>query len=396
MNDQDQRQFNGPLHGLKVIDLTRMLPGPFGTMMLADLGADVTVVEQPSGPALGPRRTNFYIDRNKRSLALNLKDERALKILYQLVEKTDVFIEGFRPGVTTRLGIDYAKLKELNPAIIYCSVSGYGQDGPYRLRAGHDINYEAAAGLLHLNGSNQSGPSIFATQVADIAGGGMMAAFSILAALYHRNRTGCGQHIDVSMTEGALALNPIAFLEYSNTGRPPGPKAYRNLGATPCYNIYRTRDGKYISIGALEPKFWATLCRLLKREDMIARQNDTDEAAIDEMRRIFASHTRAHWDELLDKEEVCYAPILDLAETCQNPQITHRQIIKEVTWPDGSRGVQVGVVPRFSQTPGTLRRPPSRPGEHSHEILGELGLDGQAISDLEQDGVIKGEDKGEK
>lgn len=389
MAEQKTMSSTGPLQGLKVIDLTRMLPGPFGTMMLADLGAEVVVVEQPSGPALGPRRKNFYIDRNKRSLALNLKDERALEILYRLVKDADIFVEGFRPGVTERLGIDYPKLKALNPGIIYCSMSGYGQDGPYKLRAGHDINYVAAAGLLHLNGRKDSGPVIFATQLADIAGGGMISAFSILAALYCRSRTGQGQYIDVSMTDGALSLNPIAFLEYSNTGKPPGAQAYRNLGATPCYNIYRTKDDQYISIGALEPKFWANLCRLLGRADLIERQNDTDQATIDEVRKIFAGKTRQEWDRLLDDQEVCYAAILDLAETCQNSQLVHRQMIQEVILPDGSRSRQVGVVPKFSLTPGTLRRPPSRPGQHSYEILKELGMDSKTIADLEKEGVVK-------
>jgi len=387
---EEQEQPHGPLGGLKVIDLTRMLPGPFGTMLLADLGADVTVVEQPSGPALGPRRKDFYIDRNKRSLALNLKDERAREILYQLTSGADVFVEGFRPGVTQRLGIDYPRLKELNPRLIYCSVSGYGQDGPYRLRAGHDINYVAAAGLLHLNAGKESGPVVPATQIADLAGGGLLAAFSIMAALFYRERTGQGQQIDVSMTDAALALNPIAFFEYFTSGRPPGPQGYRNLGATPCYNVYRTKDDRYVSIGALEQKFWANLCRLLGREDLIERQNDTGEETIEEMRKIFARKTRAEWDRLLDTEEVCYAAVLDQDEVCRSTQVAHRKMIQEKTWPDGRTSRQVGVVPRFSLTPGTLRRPPSRPGQHSHEILKELGMDQAAIVSLEKEGVVKG------
>ena len=390
MEDQDKRQTDGPLQGLKVIDMTRMLPGPFGTMMLADLGADVTVVEHPSGPALGPRRKNFYIDRNKRSLALNLKDQRALEILYKLVKDADVFVEGFRPGVTERLGIDYKSLTKVNQCIIYCAMSGYGQDGPYKLRAGHDINYVATAGLLHLNGRKDSGPVIFATQLADIAGGGMIAAYSILAALYYRARTGKGQYIDVSMTDGALALNPLAFLEYSNSGKPPEPQGYRNLGATPCYNVYRTKDGQYVSLGALEPKFWSNLCRLIGREDLLEKQNNTDDTTIEDVRQVFADKTRAEWDQLLNHEEVCYAPILDLAETFKNPQVVHRQMVDEATWADGSRGKQAGVVPKFSLTPGSLRRPPSRPGQHSYEILRELGLDSDTIAELEADGVVKG------
>jgi crotonobetainyl-CoA:carnitine CoA-transferase CaiB-like acyl-CoA transferase len=389
MNERNWQKPVGPLEGLKVVDLTRMLPGPFGTMLMADLGAEVIVVEQPSGPALGPRRKNFYVDRNKRSLALNLKDERARKILYRLVADADVFVEGFRPGVTERLKIDYPTLQKINPGLIYCSISGYGQDGPDRLRAGHDLNFAATAGLLHLNGRKDTGPVIFATQISDIAGGGMLSAFSIMAALYHRQRSGNGQHIDVSMTDGALALNPLAFLEYSNTGSAPVRQGYRNLGATPCYNIYRTKDEQYITIGALEPKFWATLCRLLDREDLIDRQNDTSGETAKTLQSIFATRTRAEWDRLLDDKEVCYAPVLDLEAVCNNRQFIHREMIHEEIGADGTRSVQAGVVPRFSLTPGTLRRPPSRPGQHSREILNEQGLDRTTIDNLEKEGVVK-------
>jgi crotonobetainyl-CoA:carnitine CoA-transferase CaiB-like acyl-CoA transferase len=338
---------------------------------------------------LGPRRKNFYVDRNKRSLALNLKDERARKILYRLVADADVFVEGFRPGVTERLKIDYPTLQKINPGLIYCSISGYGQDGPDRLRAGHDLNFAATAGLLHLNGRKDTGPVIFATQISDIAGGGMLSAFSIMAALYHRQRSGNGQHIDVSMTDGALALNPLAFLEYSNTGSAPVRQGYRNLGATPCYNIYRTKDEQYITIGALEPKFWATLCRLLDREDLIDRQNDTSGETAKTLQSIFATRTRAEWDRLLDDKEVCYAPVLDLEAVCNNRQFIHREMIHEEIGADGTRSVQAGVVPRFSLTPGTLRRPPSRPGQHSREILNEQGLDRTTIDNLEKEGVVK-------
>ena len=387
--DKETKQPAGPLAGLKVIDLTRMLPGPFGTMLLADMGADVTVVEQPSGPDLGPRRKNFAVDRNKRSLALNLKDERAKNILYRMVGEADVFIEGFRPGVTERLGIDYARLSRLNTGLIYCSVSGYGQDGPYRLRAGHDINYMATAGLLYLNGRKDTGPVVCGTQLADIAGGGMMAAFAVLSALYYREKSGQGQYIDVSITDAVLALNPVAFVEYDNTGTTPERQGFRNIGATPCYNIYRTKDDRHISIGALEPKFWANLCRLLGREDLIARQNETGGQAAGELQRIFETKTRDEWDRLLDSAEVCYAPILNLAETFRDSQVVHRKMIHEANQPDGSTFRQADVVPRFSLTPGSLRRPPSRPGQHTREILGEMGMDEAAVKDLEKDGVVK-------
>jgi len=349
----------------------------------------VTIVEQPSGPAMGPRRKNFTVDRNKRSLALNLKEDRAREILYRLIADADVFIEGFRPGVAERLGINYAKLSKLNPGLIYCSVSGYGQDGPYRLRPGHDINYMATAGMLYLNGRKETGPVVCSTQLGDIAGGGMMAAFAVLSALYYREKSGKGQYIDVSITDAVLALNPVAFVEYDNAGTPPERQGFRNIGATPCYNIYRTKDGQHVSIGALEPMFWANLCRLLGREDLIARQNETGEEGVGELQRIFETKTRNEWDRLLDSEEVCYAPILNLAETFKNSQVVHRKMIHEAIQPDGSTFRQADVVPRLSLTPGTLRRPPSRPGQHTREILEELGMDETAIAGLEREGVIK-------
>lgn len=389
MTQDKEKQTVGPLAGLKVIDLTRMLPGPFGTMLLADLGADVTVVEQPSGPALGPRRKNFHIDRNKRSLILDLKDERAKDILYRLVRNADVFVEGFRPGVTERLGIDYANLKAQKPDLIYCSLSGYGQDGPYKQRVGHDINYVAQAGLLYLNGRKDTGPVIPATQLADVAGGGLLSAFSIMAALFHRAQTGQGQHIDVSMTDGAMTLNPIALNEYLHSNTPPQRQSYRHIGATPCYNIYKTKDNQYISIGALEPKFWATLCRILQREDLIEKQFDTNKETIEELRMIFAGKTREEWNQLLEAEEVCYAPVRDLEEVSRDPQVVHRKMISEVDWPDGTRSRQVGIVPRFSLTPGSFRIPPSRPGQHSYEVLAEMGFDENSIASLEKEGVIE-------
>ena len=338
---------------------------------------------------MGPRRKNFFVDRNKRSLALNLKDDLAKDILYRLVADADVFIEGFRPGVTERLGINYAKLRELNPGLIYCSVSGFGQDGPYRLRPGHDINYMAAAGLLHLNGRKDTGPVMCGTQLADIAGGGMTAAFAILSALYYREKSGKGQYIDVSITDAVLALNPVAFVEYDSSGKPPERQGFRNIGATPCYNIYRTRDDQYISIGALEPKFWVNLCRVLGREDLMVRQNETGEEAIGELQRIFETKTRDEWDHLLDSEEVCYASVLNLAEAFRNHQVVHRSMIIETDQPDGGKFTQPDVIPRLSLTPGTLRRPPCRPGQHTREILQEIGMDQAAIADLEHNGVVK-------
>ena len=252
----------GSLDGVKVLDLTRMVPGPFCTMILADFGADVIMIEQPGGPALGQRRKNFHIDRNKKSIILNLKDRQAKDILYRLASDADILVEGFRPGTVEKLGIDYKHLEKINPGLIYCSISGYGQTGPYSSRVGHDINYMALSGILSLTGKRNETPIIPGTQVADVAGGSLMATIAILVALHHREKTGQGQYIDISMVDGALSLGPISFWEYFSTGKAPEREGHRYLGAVPCYNVYETKDGKYVSIGAVETTFWVTFCRM--------------------------------------------------------------------------------------------------------------------------------------
>jgi len=381
---------NGPLEGVKVLDLTRMLPGPFCTMLLADLGAEVTIIEQVGGPNIGPRRTNFHVDRNKKSLILNLKDARAKDIFYRLVSNADVVVEGFRPGVTARLKIDFPTLKEINNGLVYCSISGYGQDGPYQSRVGHDINYIALSGLLSLTGKKDQDPVVPGTQIADVAGGGLMAAHSILAALFFKEKTGQGQYIDVSMMDSALSFNPVTLFEYFSTGKAPQRGAYRLLGSVPCYNIYRTKDDRYITIGALEPKFWANLCRKLAREDLIAKQYDSTPESLAEVKQIFVSKTSTEWEKLLESEDVCYAPVLNLEETVRNRQVLHREMVVERKGPDNRTLKQVGIVPKFSLTPGKIRIPPPRPGQHTHEILRGLGIDQEEISKLEKGEVVKG------
>jgi alpha-methylacyl-CoA racemase len=381
---------SGPLEGIKVLDLTRMLPGPFCTMLLGDWGADVIMIEQPSGPAIGPRRKGFHVNRNKRSLILNLKEPRGLDIFYELVSGADAVVEGFRPGVPARLKIDYSSLEKINPGLVYCSISGYGQDGPYRDRVGHDINYIAIAGLLSLTGEKGRKPVVPGTQVGDIAGGGLMAASSILAALFCRERTGRGQYIEVAMTDGALAFNAITFHDFFTTGTPPVRGGHRLLGALPCYNVYRTRDDRYVTIGALEPKFWAELCLEFGREDLIERQFDGSEATLKEVREIFASKTSAEWDDVLASKEVCYAPVLDLAETSLNEQVLHRQMIVDSENSAGGPNRQVGVLPKFSLSPAGIRTPSPEPGRDTCEILKGLGMDEEEIAGLEKEGVVKG------
>lgn len=378
----------GPLEGLKVLDLSRFLPGPYCTMLLADFGADVIMIEQQSGSGLGERRIEFYVFRNKRSINLDLKNDRGREIFYRLASTSDVVVEGFRPGVTEKLGIDYPKIKKVNKRIIYCSISGFGQSGPYRNRIGHDINYIALAGLLSVTGRKGQGPAIPGTQLGDI-GGGILGAFSILVAVLAREKTGEGQYIDISMLDSAIALNPVSYFEYFSRGEVIGQGGYRLLGSSPCYNIYETKDGKYITIGALEPKFWIDLCKILNREDLIEKQNEAGDEVFNDVQQIFRLKTQAEWNELLGSEDVCYAPVLNLQEAIENPQIRHRDMIIDNPASAKTRVKEIGIVPKFSLTPGQIRRPSPVPGQDTEEILAEIGVPPSEIVKLRSEGVIK-------
>ena len=379
----------GPLENLRVLDLSRMLPGPYCTMLLADLGAEVIMIEHESGSGLGKRRVDFYIFRNKKSIILDLKNNRGREIFYKLAATADVIVEGFRPGVVEKLGIDYPTVRKINRRIIYCSISGFGQNGPYRDRVGHDINYVALAGLLSVTGKKNQGPCIPGTQIGDI-GGAILGAFSILAGILARERIGEGQYIDISMTDSALALNPVSFFEYFLKGEVFEQGGYRLLGSVPCYNIYKTKDDRFITIGALEPKFWAKLCHRLNREDLITRQYEEGNEIFDEVQKIFLSKTQAEWNELLGSEEVCYAPVLNLQETTEDPQIRYRQMVIDNPGEGHRRIRELGIVPKFSLTPGQITRPSPEPGQDTEEILREIGLRSSEILKLKSEGVVRG------
>lgn len=375
------------LEGLKVLDLSRFLPGPYCTLLLADFGADVIMIEQQSASGLGVRRNEFFIFRNKRSIILDLKSNRGREIFFNLAQKSDVIVEGFSPGVMERLGIGYPAIRKVNKRIIYCSISGFGQSGPYRNRVGHDINYVALSGLLSLTGRKGQEPGIPGTQIGDI-GGGILGAFSILVAALAREKTGEGQYIDISMLDSAIALNPVSYFEYFLKGEIFGQGGYRLLGSFPCYNIYETKDGKYITIGALEPKFWTNLCRILNRQDLIERQHESSDEIYDEVQKIFLSKTQAEWNELLFLEEVCYAPVLNLKEATEDPHVRQREMfIDNPTFKN--KGVkEIGIVPKFSLTPGQIGRPSPVPGQDTEEILGEIGVSPSEVLKLRSEGVI--------
>jgi crotonobetainyl-CoA:carnitine CoA-transferase CaiB-like acyl-CoA transferase len=376
-----------PLGRLKVLDLSRQLPGPFCSMLLADFGADVLSIARPGDP-MGVGIP--FLARNKRSMTLNIKSPEGRALLLQLVERADVLLEGYRPGVPARLGIDYAALQARNPRLIYCSISGFGQDGPYRDRVGHDINYIGYAGVLNFVGEADGPPVIPGVQIADVAGGGLMAAVGILTAVIARQYTGRGQFVDIAMLDGTFSCNAYHILTYLLSGRLPQRGGEQLTGHYPCYAVYETRDGRHITIGAFEPHFWATLCRHFGREEFIEPQWD-EGAKREEMftffRAAFRQKALADWMQELGSKEVCVGPVNTLDETFADPQLQHRQMVVPMETARG-RTTVTGVPIKLSDTPGSLRTPPPAFGEHTDSVLVALGVAADEIARLHAQGVV--------
>jgi crotonobetainyl-CoA:carnitine CoA-transferase CaiB-like acyl-CoA transferase len=389
-----------PLDGIQVIDLSRLAPGPYCSMVLGDLGAEVLLVEAPPGATSNANRPTSVKDearlnafnalrRNKRSIVINLKEERGQAILHRLAERADILLEGFRPGVMQRLGADYETLSRLNPRLIYCSVSGYGQNGPYAQRVGHDINYLAVAGLLAAIGTPDK-PAIPLNIVADFAGGGLMAAMAILAALVARGKSGRGQYIDIAMSDGVLYLMAMAVSRVLAGEAAPVPHNNYLNGMLPQFDTYRCKDGKFISLGSLETKFWKTLCRAMECEQHSGRPFDP--AIFDEVRehfrRRFLTKTRDEWMRILGDQELCVAPVLRLDEALEDSHNRARHMVEELPHPVYGTVRQVGIGPKFSATPGAIRSPSPSPGQHSADVLTELGYAKDDITALFDDGVV--------
>lgn len=388
------------LHGIKVLDLARLLPGNFCTLLLADYGADVLKIEDTDRGDYGrwhsPRvrtQSAYFIglNRNKKSMKLNLKTEEGRAIFMHLAQKNDVILEGFRPGVTDRLGIGYDAVRKVNPKIIYCSISGFGQDGPYRDKVGHDINYIGIGGILGITGQRGGAPVIPASQIADIGAGGMMATIGILMALIHRRKTGKGQYIDISMLDGVISWLSLFASKYFADGEIPERGGMMLNGQFPCYRVYRTKDDKHITIGALEEKFWKNLCRALGREDLIPHQYATGsegDEVVSQLEEIFLTKTRDEWVKYLEGFEICHGPVNDFRETFSDPQVLHREMVLEVNHPTEGRIKQVGFPIKFSESPGRVRLPSPGYGEHTKEVLQELGYTEGRIEALKKSGVI--------
>ena len=383
------------LDDIRILDLSRLAPGPFCTMLLGDLGADVLLIEPPSdskagqAPGVGGEAYNA-LGRNKRSIVLNLRDESAREVFYKLAETADVVLEGFRPGVVKRLGVDYETLREKNPRLVYCSLSGYGQTGPYSQVVGHDINYISVGGALGLNGWPGQPPAIPMNIIADFAGGGLHAAYGILAALHARDRTGRGQYVDIAMSDGVLYLLAQHISGYYATGRVPERGATVLNGSVPHYNVYECADGGWISLGSLEPHFWANLCKAMGREDLIAHQYDSAkrDEIFDHFRARFKTKSRDEWFAVLQQTDICAAPVYALDEALADPHNVAREMVVEVEHPQAGRVKQVGVGTKLSETPGSVRTIAPGPGQHTDDVLAAFGYDAGQIASLRETGAV--------
>jgi crotonobetainyl-CoA:carnitine CoA-transferase CaiB-like acyl-CoA transferase len=386
--------------GVKVLDLSRLLPGPFCSMLLADFGADVIKIEDPKGgdyirnwPPLLGKNSGFHVvlNRNKRSLTLNLKKPEAKDIFRRLAAEADVVLEGFRPGVMDRLGLGYRDLQAINPRLIYCAITGYGADGPRAQRAGHDINYLALNGVLSYSG-REGIPAISGVQIADLGGGALYAAFSIAAALFARERLGQGQFIDISMADGALTWHCLRWGKYIADGAVPGPGDDFLNHDFACYNLYATRDGRFMSLGAWEPQFWHLFCEKVERPDWNQPSYFEPGPHQRELHRqvadLFRSRTQAEWTQFFAVTDCCCEPVLNLDEVMDDAMVQQRKMVVDIVHERWGAYRQMGIAPKLSLTPGTIRGHAPELGEHTAEILMEMGITGDGQRRLRADGVI--------
>jgi alpha-methylacyl-CoA racemase len=388
------------LANLKILDFTTLVPGPFATMMLADMGAEVLRIESPTRPDLlrnmppfadGQSTAHGTLNRNKRSIALDLKNPEAVAIAKRLVEDYDIVIEQFRPGVMQRLGLGYEQLHEINPKLIYCSVTGYGQTGPYRDRAGHDNNYLSISGLNGYSGRGSDRTPIMGMPVADIAGGSLHAVIGILAAVNQRHISGEGQQIDISMTDAMFSLNALFGSTYLSAGVEP-TSGSMSLNGGSFYDYYQTSDNRYLSIGSLEPQFFQVLCQTLGDDELLTLANqqdsETQKALRAKLDTIIATKTLAQWREIFKDREACVEPVLTFAEACEYQDSAQREMIVDVKTPNGGSQRQVGSALKLSKSAPEYGVSGGAIGQHSSEILADLGFDKDAIATLRSSGAV--------
>jgi len=388
-----------PLSGVRILDLSRQLPGPWATQVLADFGAEVIKVEdtklgdnfRSTEPKInGIAARHLQLNRNKRGLAIDLKTPKGKEIFLRLASQSHVVFEQFRPGVVKRLGIDYESIKAVNPSIVYCSLSGFGQEAPYRDLVAHDPNYLSLSGVLSLIGRNGAEPSLSGPQLADVTAANMVT-IAILMALRKSESTGQGEYIDISLFDSAFSLAITGLSTYLGGGKPPTRGGERHNGKYPWADIYGTQDGKWVTIAAIEDHFYKNLCRSLGREDWLELQyanDDIQEQIREELRLIFLTKTRDEWFTLLKDKEVCIAPVLDIEEAANSEQVTLRGNIVEHLHSTAGKTCLLRSPIRMKSVDPAIRFGAPLLGEHSIEILEEIGLDPKEIASYLNDGVI--------
>lgn len=374
-----------PLTSVRVLDLTRLLPGPYCTMILSDFGAEVIKIEDPQIgdyareylPKIDENSSFFHsLNRNKKSVCLDLKSEEGKNDFLQLVKHADVLVESFRPDVMKRLGLDYELLKEVNPRLIYCAITGYGQTGPYAKYPGHDVNFISYAGLLNLMGERNRKPVIPAAQIADIGGGALPAAVGILLALFEREKSGKGQFVDISMLDGVISWLQILLPSFMSHNEIPKRGEQLLSGARACYEVYETKDHRWISVGALEEKFWRSFCQAIHKSELIeyleAPIKKQDEMK-KEIQEIISEKTLEEWMDIFSEVDACVSPVLSLEEMIENPQVKAREMIQSIT--DNKLTMKyIGIPIKLSKTPGKIHSLAPRLGEHTKDILGRIRI----------------------
>ena len=383
------------LKGIKILDLTRLLPFDYGSMLLADMGAEIIKVEEPSRgdymrwvPPLNKKENYLFLltNRNKKSVTLNLKNDEGKKIFFSLAEKADVIFESFRPGVVKSLGIDYDSTRAINPKLIYCSCTGYGQTGPYSQRPGHDINYGGVSGVLGVTGRHTGAPIIPGVPVGDMTAG-VFCALAICAALLDRMNSDEGQYIDISITDCMVPY--LAFQAAALFGK--SELAVPVTGGSICYETFETKDGKFIAFGNVEDNFWLNFCDFIERADLKEHKSAKDKKQqdmIEDIRRLFRTKTREQWLALLDGKNICYAPVNEVEEVFNDPQIKAREMYFEMEHPVEGKMGQIAFPIKFLKHTRMPKKPSPILGEHTEGILMEIGYTMQQISEFRKAGII--------
>ncbi len=383
------------LDHLKVLDISRGYPPSYSAMFLGDFGAEVIKVDRPipTTPRAGSETYSAFNpwDRNKKSVTLNLKDPEAQQVLHRMVEASDVLIENNRPGVMKRLNCDYDTLKKINPGLIYCGCSGFGQDGPYAGKAAHDMNYIAIAGALSLVGPKDGPPTFPSNFVADMAGCGLHAVIGILTAIIAREKTGRGQFVDISYTDGVLSLMMADVTNYFMSGNVPKRGETGLTGGMLCVQVYQCKDGEYFTVASIEKHLWDNFCRLIEREDLMEKSHiggEEKDRYVAEMAEIFATKTRDEWTAFFEGEEVCVGPVNYVDEAFKDPQVLHRDMLLEFDHPTVGKVKQMGIPIKLSETPGSVRSLGTPAGADTDEVLADFGYSKDAIEKLRDLGAL--------